>query len=56
MLQFLVKETKIGLDSKTVKSCNYKEIDKEINTAIEDLQKNIITVGHCLEIISPFKI
>lgn len=37
VLQFLVKETKIRLRSKTTKYRNYQKNDRKINSAIEDL-------------------
>ncbi|KAL0861403.1 hypothetical protein ABMA27_008947 [Loxostege sticticalis] len=42
------------LDSE--KSSEYAEIDQEIESALNDLQKKVISVGHCIEIISPFVI
>ncbi|KAL0893230.1 hypothetical protein ABMA27_014837 [Loxostege sticticalis] len=38
------------------KKREYAEIDQEIESALNDLQKNVISVGHCIEIISPFVI
>lgn len=54
VLQILVKETKIHLYRKKIKSKNYETNDLEINSAIEDMKANEITVGHCLEIIAPY--
>lgn len=38
------------------KKKEYEEIDEEIGLAIKTLNENKISVGHCLEIISPFVI
>lgn len=38
------------------KKKEYAEIDEEIGFAINDLKNKKISVGHCLEIISPFSI
>lgn len=54
VLDILVRETKIRTNTKTNKSKQYQEIDFEINSAVQDLEKNTISVGHCIEIIAPF--
>lgn len=38
------------------KKREYAEIDQEIESALNDLQNKVISVGHCIEIISPFVI
>lgn len=56
LLDILIKETKVSNIFKTncKKSNRYLEIDTEIDNAINDLQNGQITVGHCIEIISPY--
>lgn len=58
ILNVLIKETKISMSFKTNKNTsnkNYQEIDQEIADTIHLLTNKSITVGHCLEIIAPFK-
>lgn len=58
LLDVLERETKIyNINTsfkKSRKNKNYTEIEEEINTAINELKENLITTGHCLEIICPY--
>jgi hypothetical protein len=46
-------EKQIGKQSNK-KTKIYEEIDDEINSTIEQLLRKKISVGHCIETISPF--
>ncbi|KAH9629666.1 hypothetical protein HF086_009002 [Spodoptera exigua] len=56
LLDTLIKETKITNIFKTnsKKAKIYLEIDHEIDSAVSDLKSGLITVGHCVELISPY--
>lgn len=56
LLNILIKETKITNIFKTnsKKAKTYLEIDHEINSAVANLKNGLITVGHCVELISPY--
>lgn len=56
LLDILRKETTVMdiYKRKSKLSREFKEIDEEINDAISQLNENEISVGHCIEIISPF--
>lgn len=51
----LRKETKFYMfKNKTKKSVEYQEIEDEVNSSISKLNNNQITVGHCIDQISPY--
>ncbi|XP_060809619.1 uncharacterized protein LOC132903950 [Amyelois transitella] len=57
LLDILSTEYKsYDLNIKSKKNKEYKAIDEEIDQALSELVEKKISVGHCLEIISPFAI
>lgn len=57
LLEILSKETKLYniFKKRTKMSKEYQEIEAEIKQSIVQLNLNEITVGHCIELISPFR-